>query len=114
MVRDLPERLRELRAEHHYTQVQVADRVGVTKAMISNYERGERTPQIITLMRLADCYQVSMDYLVGRTSAKNWNLLVEKRSEPELVWLLRTMQTEMADALALAEKQTGSGKKSSR
>lgn len=87
MVRGLPERLRELREQYNYTQGEVADQINITKAALSNYERGERTPSVYVLMDLAGLYRVSLDYLVGRTSSKHWDLLVETHpdSDPSLL-----------------------------
>lgn len=40
---------------------------GIEQALLSKYENGERVPPTETLMRLADFYDVSMDYIMGRT-----------------------------------------------
>lgn len=49
-----------------YTQRQVAKALGVTPQAISFYERGLREPGIDELIKMADFFEVSIDYLVGR------------------------------------------------
>ena len=44
------------------TQQYVADKVGITRATLSNYEIDRRTPDLKTLRKLAECYGVSLDY----------------------------------------------------
>lgn len=61
----LPTRLRMERARIKETQTQVADSVGITTAAISDYEGGNRMPTLQTLVKLADYYGASLDYLVG-------------------------------------------------
>lgn len=60
------ERIKELRIAKKWTQQEVADRLGVNKQTISQYERGVREPQIETLEAIADIFNVSLNYLVGK------------------------------------------------
>ncbi len=62
---DLGHRLRDLRKTRNLTQQQVADRVGVSKAMISSYELSTRQPSYDILVKLAALFGVSCDYLLG-------------------------------------------------
>ena len=66
MIVELGERLKTLRIENHLRQDQVARLVNVEKSSISMYETGVRQPSYITLVRLADVFNVSTDYLLGR------------------------------------------------
>lgn len=61
---DCSEKLRTLREARGLTQLQVANRVGVSKAMISAYETASKVPSIEVLIRLSRLYRVSVDYLV--------------------------------------------------
>ena len=61
---DCSEKLRVLREARNLTQKQVADRVDISKAMISAYETASKAPSIDVLIRLARLYGVSVDYLV--------------------------------------------------
>ena len=64
----MAERLKELRIHHNLSQSEVAVAIGRTNQTISNYESGKRAPGIPELIALADFYDVSIDYLVGRTN----------------------------------------------
>ena len=61
------ERLADLRRKSGLSQNAVAKEVDVAVRAYQYYEYGEREPQLSTLIRMADFYGVSLDYLVGRT-----------------------------------------------
>lgn len=60
-------RLRQLRKLKGYTQIRVQMETGIKQALLSKYENGERIPPTETLLKLADFYRVSVDYLLCRT-----------------------------------------------
>lgn len=60
-------RLRQLRKANGYTQIRVQMETGIEQALLSKYETGERIPPTDTLVKLADFYHVSVDYLLCRT-----------------------------------------------
>ena len=59
--------LRQLRKERRMTQIALHMATGNEQALISKYETGERLPPTDTLLRLADFFDVSIDYLLCRT-----------------------------------------------
>lgn len=61
---DCSEKLKMLRETRGLTQLQVANRIGVSKAMISAYETASKAPSIEVLIRLSRLFGVSVDYLV--------------------------------------------------
>ena len=64
------ENIRSLRIDNGYTQKQVAEVLGVSQNTYSQYEIGVLNYPIDALMKLADLYEVSVDYLLGRTNTK--------------------------------------------
>ena len=58
-------RLRKLRKESELTQQQLADKLDVTKASISAYETNAKYPSIEVLIKIANTFNVSSDYLLG-------------------------------------------------
>lgn len=68
-------RLKKLREENHWNLEKVADALNVSIATVSNYERNFRKPDIDTINKLADIFQVTTDYLLGRTQIKDAVLL---------------------------------------
>lgn len=66
------ERLRQLREEKGLTQQELAEKLNIGRASISNYELGTRTPDIEVLNKLADFFGVTTDYLIGRSEYKTF------------------------------------------
>ena len=66
-------RLRQLRRSRGYTQVSLQMKTGIEQSLLSKYETGERIPPTETLIKLADLYDVSIDYLLGRTDKPEIN-----------------------------------------
>lgn len=62
------ERLKDLRISRNMTQGDLADAIGNTKQAISQYERGVRQPDFETLEALCDFFNVSSDYILGKSS----------------------------------------------
>ena len=60
-------RIRELRKARRITQLKMALDLDMSQNTISRYESGEREPGVAELIRIADYFRVSIDYLVGRT-----------------------------------------------
>lgn len=61
------ERLRKLRIERDLSQDEVGQSLNLSGRTIGNYESGKRMPALDTLISLAEFYEVSIDYLLGRT-----------------------------------------------
>ena len=71
---DFGNTLKKLRTESGYTQQQLADRLGVTKSVVSYYELQERYPSPDILIKLASIFHVSTDYLLGLQKAATISL----------------------------------------
>lgn len=77
----LSDRLKELRAEKNLHQADVASAIGVTKSALSSYENGYRAPSYGILLDIADFYNVTTDYLLGRQEIKS--VIVENLTAEE-------------------------------
>ena len=64
-------RLKELRKKKGISQLRLATDLNTTQNTISRYETGEREPGIDELIKIADYFNVSVDYLIGRTNKKD-------------------------------------------
>lgn len=86
MINGLGERLQEQRTTHKLSQREVAEvalALNVSPTVISNYEKGERTPSLEMLIALARFYHCSTDYLVGfekpNANTINVSMLTDKQ-----------------------------------
>ncbi|MBE7067948.1 MAG: helix-turn-helix transcriptional regulator [Clostridiales bacterium] len=61
------ERLKELRIEKNVTQQELGNIISMSKMAISHWEKGHSEPSISQLISLATYFDVSVDYLVGKT-----------------------------------------------
>lgn len=73
--------LKQLRNEHHLTQANLAKILGIAPTTLAAYEQGKSEPNIETLTKLANHFNVSIDYLLGLTDVKTTNLDVAYMSD---------------------------------
>ncbi len=69
----LARRLKLCRTEHGLTQREVAIYCDITEKAYQNYELMTREPKLEVLLKIADVFHVSLDYLVGRTDQRQVN-----------------------------------------
>ncbi len=62
------QRLKDLREDNDLRQQDVADFLGISQTVYSRYERGFQTIPVAHLLKLADFYKTSTDYILGRTN----------------------------------------------
>ena len=78
MVNDFPRTLSLLRKEKKISQRKAAGDLGVSQALLSHYENGMREPGLEFLVKAADYYGVSADYLLGRTMARDGAAIISE------------------------------------
>ncbi|OXM85110.1 helix-turn-helix domain-containing protein [Paenibacillus rigui] len=61
------ERIAALREKHSLTQEGLSTKLGITRASLSHYENNRREPDYETIVSIANLFNVSIDYLIGRT-----------------------------------------------
>lgn len=105
---NLGERIRDLREKSGLTQKELADKLKIPNQNISNYERGFRQPDFTTLSMIADFFEVSTDYLLGRTNHKKLDSeglpVLSKKDERDIARELEAMLSDLneKDTNALA------------
>ena len=72
-VENIDMRLKELRKSRNISQIKLAMDLNMNQNSISRYETGEREPGIDELIKIADYFNVSVDYLIGRTENPKMN-----------------------------------------
>ncbi len=95
MIRDLGAKLKTLRTQHGYSQRYVSEITGISQAVLSGYELGEKTPSIERLLKLSNFYQVSTDYLLGVTKTNNQQSLDASNLTVEQYTLLKQFLSTM-------------------
>ena len=92
------ERVKELRKKNGYTQITLADTLGITKGTVSTWETNSRRPSFEMLSTLCDLFDVRLDYLTGQSDDTT---PPQKSSESDLNGLALSQLSE--DAIADAE-----------
>lgn len=99
-------RLRQIRRSKGISQSVLAEKLGLTKQAISNYESGANAPTHSMLLRIADFMEADLDYLTGRVDEKSAALMEKiRRLSPDGIEEV----TRFADAVM--EKEASYGKK---
>lgn len=67
MMKIFQQRLREMRVMCHLTQRDIADRLGISQPSYIRYENGTSEPTLENLVKIAEIFDVSTDYLLGKS-----------------------------------------------
>lgn len=82
---DFGDRLKELRKQIGLNQAELAEKMSVTKSVISYYENRERSPSPEILIKLASIFHVSTDYLLGLENEQVLNVSDLNKEDIELL-----------------------------
>lgn len=93
-------RLKELRKEFEMTQQDLANKIGIVRTAIANYETGRTIPDSETLSIIAKIFKTTMDYLLGNSDIRNPYLVKEDEREYGEV-------DDVEDAMKIILKQPG-------
>ncbi|MDZ5608450.1 helix-turn-helix transcriptional regulator [Bacillus pseudomycoides] len=97
----LGERIFELRKKKKLTQEKLGENIGVGKQIISKYEKGTKTPSLETIEKLADFFEVPIDYLLGKSNnpkSTSTNIR-ELLDNQELHWDGRKLSSEELESM---------------
>lgn len=83
-------RIRDLREDRDLRQIDVANATGIDQKTLSNYETGKTNPDSYSLIKLADFFGVSIDYLVGR-------IRCPIRNKDDIQLILNSIQKDIED-----------------
>lgn len=97
-------RLILLRKNHNFSQTALANKVGIHQNVIGRYERGEARPSIELALKIANIFDVSLDYLVGKMDMEidkdilNQVLTIQKLPDEERGHIIFTLKALLRDA----------------
>lgn len=86
--------VKRLRKERSWSQTELAEKVGVHLNHINRIETGKYMPVLDTVVRLADLFEVSIDYLVNDASGKTEQIRLEDQNFAERMRLLNSLEEE--------------------
>lgn len=93
-------RLKREREKRGWSQKYVAKKIGITNTVLSNYERDYRDPDTDTLRKLAELYEVSVDYLLCRTNNKDIELT--EKDERDIAKRMEQIKKDLTKAEGLS------------
>ncbi len=79
----LQERMKQLRTQNYLTQEDIALMLDASRATLANWETGRTKPDSTSLSKLADCFDVTVDYLLGRVDQTNAEVIAEDRERSD-------------------------------
>lgn len=86
------ERIKELRKSRHLSQRELADALHLSSSSVAMYETGKRQPDFESLERIADYFNVDMDYLLGRKDTTHKIVEVRPDGQPPEYYEDETVQ----------------------
>jgi transcriptional regulator with XRE-family HTH domain len=92
----IADRIKQLRQERQWTQAELAEKIGIKQKQISAYERGVNSPSTDFLIKIADAFDVTLDFLAFAVKGQTAKLNIQDRE------LLKRF--EMVDSLTEEEK----------
>ena len=101
MTNSVGKKLQQLRKGRKLTQQELADKMGVSRATVSNYEVGRRAPHLTELKRFAEFYGVGLDYFGVASTDEIFDLLTRAKA----VFESSDVSKETKDELHLALMQ---------
>lgn len=101
----LKDRLEKLRKERRLNRKEVANALKIDQSTYGKYELGKREPDLKTIEALANFFEVTVDYLLGRTGAKKYTSSDEVDGIDEILETLHK-RPEMKTLFSLSQKST--------
>ncbi len=71
----------QLRKDNNLSQSQLANKIGVSRTIVGNYERGTNSPSVEILLKIANTFNVSVDFIIGESNLSSYDKEILKRIE---------------------------------
>ncbi len=96
-MKNIKNRIRDLREDSDLRQIDVANATGVDQKTLSNYETGKTNPDSHSIIKLADFFNVTTDYLLGYS---NYNI----KTNNDILNILNNIETQIKQIKKFYEK----------
>lgn len=93
--------LKALRNELKISQQQLADAIGVSQQSVNKYENQDVEPDIAILIKIAEYFSVSVDYLIGRTPSPDFTVSFLSKEEKSILSKYKTLTTKEKEIIKL-------------
>lgn len=93
--------LKKLRNEFKISQQQLANSIGVSQQSINKYENQDVEPDIAVIIKIADYFSVSVDYLVGRKMSPDFVVSSLTKDEKQILSKYKTLNKKEKDIIKL-------------
>lgn len=93
--------LKALRKDFKISQQQLADIIGVSQQSVNKYENQDVEPDIAILIKIADFFSVSVDYLIGRTSSPDFSVSSLSKDEKLIISKYKTLTKKEKEIIKL-------------
>lgn len=90
--------LADLRKKNRYSRKELAEKIGVSERIVTYYEKGEKNPTLDSLLKIADFFNVSMDYLVSGVSESETDKFIIEDMNNYLNTLITYLMKRMVDS----------------
>lgn len=90
-------RLKELRIDAGLKQSELAKKLDISPSTIGMYEQGRRSADQETLLKISDFFNVSTDYLLGKSNEREINEFIEKLDSPKDIKNMLKIFTELSE-----------------
>lgn len=106
-------RMKELREEKGISQYAFSAKIGVAQSTVGNWESGSREPSIETLLKIADYFDVSLDYLLGRTDIRDGHIIntPAELADEEVISVEKSGSAELTEQEIKAIREMLAGQK---
>jgi transcriptional regulator with XRE-family HTH domain len=91
--------LKNLRKEKNLSQETLSNDLNIPRATLASWESGNRNPELSTMISIAEYFNVSIDYLVGRTEIRNLDLIYNAKSKLDIIGAEDTELLEFVEML---------------
>lgn len=91
-------RIKKLREERELSQLDLSKILNVSTSSLSQYESGNRVPSDDVKRNIADYFQVTMDYLVGRTDQPFASVTLTEKNEKDIAKKMRDLREEIENS----------------
>ena len=91
---DFQENIKNLRKDYNMSQEELSKRLGIARSSVANYENGQNFPNMSVLLKIADVFNCSVDYLIVKSQFKNYKSFEQALKRADAIIDFGDMETK--------------------